>query len=182
MRCLSLWQPFASLMVGGFKRVETRGDYFAKKFTPGALLIHAAKKWDGGLYDVCTAAPFREALAGLGHLLPVPQPRDRHPPPARMPFGAVVGVVNVLAVLPTDRVKWNPDSKRFFAYDQFSNQLVISSDEKAFGDYSDGRIAVVTDRPYRFAKPIPLTGRQGFFAVPDELVEAALAGWDNTPA
>lgn len=181
MRCISLWQPWAALMVHGFKRIETRSGYFRTKFTPGPLLIHASQKWTGEFYDLCTSGPFREALGAMGHLLPIQQPGDKYPRPSGMPFGAVVGVVNVLAVLDTDNVGWQPNSKRYFSYNPFANQLVIASDEKAFGDYGDGRIAVVTDKPKAFAKPIPFVGRQNFFQVPDRMVAAQLgtypAGW-----
>jgi len=176
MRCISLWQPYASLMVHGLKRIETRSAYFAKMFsTPGPLLIHAAKKWNRELYDICTAGPFRDALEQMGHKLPVRQPNDASPRPDGMPFGCLVGMVDVRAVLSTDRVKWHPDSKRYFAFDQFAGQLVISEAEKAFGDYADGRIAIVTDNPVVFPKPVPLTGRQALFVVADHVYRDQLA-------
>lgn len=156
-------------MVHGLKRIETRSDYFAKKIPTGLLLIHAAKQWGADHYDLCGSGPFREALELIGCKLPVPQPGDKHPRPTGMPFGAIVGCVNVRGIISTDRVKWEPNSARYFAFDQFSGQLVISSAEKAFGDYSDGRIAVVTDQPKVFRKPIGYVGRQGLFDVPEQV-------------
>lgn len=42
MRAISLWQPWASALALGFKRVETR--HWSTNYT-GPLVIHAAKRW-----------------------------------------------------------------------------------------------------------------------------------------
>ena len=42
MKCLSLWQPWASLVVIGAKRFETRS--WPTNYR-GPLLIHAAQRW-----------------------------------------------------------------------------------------------------------------------------------------
>lgn len=43
MKAISLWQPWASLMVSQHKRYETR--HWAISFR-GNIAVHAAKKWD----------------------------------------------------------------------------------------------------------------------------------------
>jgi hypothetical protein len=171
MRCISLWQPWASLMAHGLKRIETRGAGWGKLLaTPGPLLIHAAKRWTRAESELSHSAIFYPALDSIGQA-----PQGFGFAADGMPFGAIIGAVEVVAVLSTDRVKWNPDSRRYFAYDQGGNQLVISSDEKAFGDYSDGRVAIVTRKPKAFRKPIPYTGRQSLFDVPDAVYAEELA-------
>jgi hypothetical protein len=42
IKCISLWQPWASLVAVGAKRIETRGWATAYR---GRLGIHAAKRW-----------------------------------------------------------------------------------------------------------------------------------------
>lgn len=174
MKCLSLWQPWASLLVAGKKRVETRG--WEMPHT-GPLLIHAAKKWDGALQDVCLTAPFRDALAEFG------VPGARHSwttadVEARkagwgMPFGAIIGRVEVVECVPTHSVliKGEPDRAPGFFEGWHSSVLarwlVINGVEKAFGDYSPGRFAFLCKNPVRFANPIPYRGMQSLFDVPD---------------
>lgn len=45
MKCLSLWQPWASAMAQGLKINETRGSFALNWKIRGPLLIHAAKHW-----------------------------------------------------------------------------------------------------------------------------------------
>lgn len=44
MKCVSLWQPWASAIPFGWKRIETRGWWTSYR---GPLAIHAAKRWTG---------------------------------------------------------------------------------------------------------------------------------------
>lgn len=64
MKALSLWQPWATLMAYGLKRVETRSWAIRHR---GPLLIHAAKKWTPDLGEIA-ADPlfFRPALQQCG--------------------------------------------------------------------------------------------------------------------
>lgn len=62
MKALSLYQPWATPVVAGFKRLETRS--WRTDYT-GRLLIHAAKAWTSAQRELCGTAPFFEALAKL---------------------------------------------------------------------------------------------------------------------
>lgn len=174
MKCLSLWQPWASLMVAGSKRVETRSWPIRHR---GPLLVHAARKWDAELLAVCRREPFRSALEAIGF---------RWAAGSRligiMPFGAIVGRVEVVDCIATDRVgRWEqtpgePDVNYFL--DNFGVMgpadgkpyLFVSDVERAFGDYSPGRFAFLCANPVRFDMPIPFRGHQGLFDVPDGLI------------
>src|SRR5690349_22770127 len=59
MKAISLWQPWASLVSIGAKKIETRSWATAYR---GPLAIHAAKKWTGELYRPCLEEPFQSAL------------------------------------------------------------------------------------------------------------------------
>lgn len=76
MRCISLWQPWASAVALGLKRIETR--HWSTNYT-GKLAIHAAKRWTGderdtaamfaGLYDLRLAAPPLGAIVATARLV-----------------------------------------------------------------------------------------------------------------
>jgi activating signal cointegrator 1 len=133
MKAISLWQPWAYALVSGMKKIETRS-----WSTPyrGPLLIHAAKTFP------VTARDFAMTERALGRL------------PARLPFGALVGVVNLADVRRTESVIQE-----------------ISAIERLYGDYSWGRYAWMTDSFMAFDEPVPYKGKQGFFNVPDEIIK-----------
>ena len=70
MKCISLWQPWASLIAIGAKRIETRSWPISYR---GPLLIHAAKKWDKELAHLCWREPFRSYLHPHGLLERMPR-------------------------------------------------------------------------------------------------------------
>lgn len=128
-RALSLWQPWATLIALGAKQYETRS--WATPYR-GLLAIHAAKRtiqpaeidsWIGGTL----------ARHGYGDL-------------RRLPLGAVLCVVRLVDVLPTEQV-WHE----------------VSWQEIAFGDYSPGRYAWQLEFVERFEPPIPARGAQGLW-------------------
>jgi hypothetical protein len=151
MRALSLWQPFASLMAVGAKRIETRGYATAVR---GEVAIHAAKHWD----DTCQSTLISEAcqqalgvIEGRGHVAFFKQ---------HLPFGCVVAVLNLDRCITTTGVlAW--------VVHPLTNQ------ERSFGNYESGRYAWLTSGVRRLAQPVPCVGRQGFFHLPAE-VEAAV--------
>lgn len=177
MKCLSLWQPWASLLVHGRKRVETRSWPISHR---GPLLIHAAKKWDGELSAMCVREPFKGSLECMGifHDNPFTKPHGLH-------FGCIVGRVDVRDCLATERVgRWEqtPGEPDVHAcLDNFGLMglgdgkpfLFVSDQERAFGDYSPGRFTFFCSDFCAFEKPIPCVGRQGLFNVPDSLIKAA---------
>ncbi len=83
MKCISLWQPWATLMVIGAKRNETR--HWGTSYR-GVLGIHAAKYWPKENQELCREEPFRSALAKAGQL----------------PLGALIGTVELVMCVPTE--------------------------------------------------------------------------------
>lgn len=82
MKAISLWQPWASAVVLGFKRNETRG--WATRYR-GPLAIHAAKRWEKDQLR------FTEQLLERGVRFPA----------GRMPLGQVLGVAWLVDCQPT---------------------------------------------------------------------------------
>lgn len=164
MGAISLWQPWASAVALGAKRVETRHwptDYRRP------LAIHAAKRrvlrelihygsiwqWQGAFYSLRGPegawVEFEEAL----------------------PFGAIVAVCTLSDCRPTDSFTVSeldtPRSPEGVTLEHYAWT------ERMMGDFSLGRFGwVLTDiRP--LPEPVPFVGRQGFFNVPDELLKEA---------
>lgn len=148
MTTLSLWEPWATLMAIDAKRYETRSWHTPYR---GPLLIHAAKKWDVELNDLCDKEPFRTALRAAGYER---GPQFRY----TLPLGYLLGVVDLVDCRRTDDVRRG-----------------LSDRERAFGDYGPGRFAWKTQNVRRFAQPIPCVGSQGLFALTAERNKVDLA-------
>lgn len=85
MKALSLLQPWASLVVMGHKRIETRGWSTAYR---GPLLIHASKGKAGKL--LVSEPPFTQHVADFNAL----------------PFGAIIGQVTLVDVVRIRAEDW----------------------------------------------------------------------------
>ena len=86
MKALSIQQPWASLVVHGCKRIETRSWLTHYR---GPLVVHAASRFRKPQWDLCREFPFRECLAAAGlHRL-----RD-------LPLGCVVGMASLVDCVP----------------------------------------------------------------------------------
>lgn len=154
MKCISLWQPWASLVAIGAKTCETRS---WETLYRGPLAIHAAKKWNRELERLCFTSPF------LGALRQNKADADQAMID-EMPFGAIVATVRLV-----DCVYIEPRT------------TPIESDERAFGDYTPGRFRWDLTDLRRLDTPIPWKGAQGLFDIPDDVIDAARrAGGEET--
>lgn len=148
-RCISLWQPWASLLclphpeypARSIKGFETRS--WAIKYR-GPLLIHAAKRpmsaWAhrNGL--------IREAL------------QQAYGEEMEVPYGAIIGRVDLVECHPAEGVR-----------------ALLDGYALAMGDYADGRFAWEVERPVLFEAPVVYRGQQGLFRVPNALIAAVEA-------
>lgn len=64
MKVISLLQPWASLVILGHKKIETRS--WNTKYR-GDLLIHASKRWDNNLYQTVLDIGAEEILGKAGY-------------------------------------------------------------------------------------------------------------------
>jgi activating signal cointegrator 1 len=85
MKAISLWQPWASLIAIGAKRIETRSWPTSYR---GPLAIHAAKHTSKDLEWFCRHSAVREAIGNI-------QYRD-------LPLGAIVAVCRLVDCIETD--------------------------------------------------------------------------------
>lgn len=143
MKAISLTQPWAMLFALGEKKVETRSWRPPDKIQlPFTLAIHAAKGFSLDDKLLATSEPFGSVLKrrGINWF-------------NELPLGAIIGTVQIYDVwLTEDARNW------------------VDSQERAFGDYSDGRFAWVSCNP-RMIEPIPIRGALKLWEVPTEIVE-----------
>jgi activating signal cointegrator 1 len=144
LRCLSLTQPWATLVMIGAKRIETRSWRTSYR---GPLGIHAAKGFPKVAREICLTEPFKRTLIVAGYRSV-----------ADLPFGALLGTVQLVAVVGVKRVR-----------------SAISSDEYAFGDYSDGRFAWILEDVRPLKTPIPIRGALGLWNIDRSLLEEVIA-------
>lgn len=91
MKTLSLWQPWATLVVIGAKRNETRSWPTAYQ---GSLLIHAAKHFTPDEKMICMREPFYSVLKAAGF----------HPP-YDLPTGSIIGMVDQTGCVHVETVR-----------------------------------------------------------------------------
>lgn len=158
-RAISLWQPWASLIMTGAKTFETRS--WSTEYR-GPLVIHAAKgglsKWEERDLIECSAFgtcwKFQGGLAplvGKPFCLGLELNRNHEWPGVKIediPRGVALGIVDLVDCIPTDEL-----------------QLKDILKEEWFGDFSSGRFAWKLENVRPFAEPFKVIGRQGFFSV-----------------
>jgi len=134
-KALTLWQPWASLIAWGEKKIETR--CWATRYR-GPLLIHAAKR------------PFKlESFAENRHYVDVFRRREILKP-EDLPLGCIVARAELKACIPTSID---------YAHAVYEDDPA----EYSFGDFSEGRYAWVLENVMALPEPIPARGGQGLW-------------------
>jgi hypothetical protein len=139
IRAISLWQPWASLVVIGAKTWETRSWDTSYH---GPLAIHAAKRWTPAQRVLVGQEPFKSALMAAGIY--------------ELPLGKILGKVDLLC---TGEIVEH--GKIWYAFS--GNTWLVNEPELSFGDFSPGRYAWELRNPERLAHPIHARGQQGFW-------------------
>jgi hypothetical protein len=148
MKAISLWQPWASLVVLGAKKIETR--HWTTNYR-GPLLIHAAKRKD---YEEFSDLVRHWYVHGIDvwDILGIEKPVVLKHAVDSLPHGAIIGQVDLVDCKPVE-----------------SFELSLSLQEHEFGNYADGRFGWILDNPKPFAVAVPYKGSQGFFEVDTSL-------------
>jgi hypothetical protein len=149
IKALTLWEPWAILVVGGYKHWETRS---WSTYYRGPLAIHAARQEPAECERLWLVEYFSNPLHEMGYTGTAAH--------YLLPRGVIVGWVNLVDVLPTRLVGG-----------------YVGASEYALGDYSPGRFAWCLKEPYRLDIPMRASGRQGLWdwAVPTEFERHFLA-------
>lgn len=147
MKAITLWQPWATLIAIGQKRIETRS--WSTKHR-GLIAIHAAKWEPSRSPDRCddvtfaaTGAPFAAVLTAAGiHV-------------SDLASGAIVAVATLTGIAKTeDIVQWSQG---------------LLKHEIEFGNYTSGRFGWVLQDLVRLPEPVPCRGFQRLWTVPPDV-------------
>lgn len=133
MKALSIWQPWASLIITGRKRIETRS-WAAPSWIRGKRIAVASTKQVQRQQKMAITEPsFSRHYMDSG----LPALDD-------LPKGVVLGTVLVVDCRAMDHALIGD----------------LTEQELAYGWYSPGRYAWFLDQPEAFEKPIPVRGGQ----------------------
>lgn len=154
MKALSLWQPWASAIALGAKRIETRS---WKTNYQGPLLIHAGKSQNGHELWCDLVQPIVMKLVG----------QNDCPGWMFLPFGALVATCDLLGCVRITN-DWHEGAT---INRHGSGEIILTAQELALGNYYPGRVGWILANVRALPKPIPYRGRQGLFNVPDELIK-----------
>jgi hypothetical protein len=167
IKCISLWQPWATLVAIGAKKIETR--HWSTSYR-GPLAIHAAKTMNG----------FKSLMERGDDNLPEPfdsvfyrafmERKIKSRKIGDLPFGAIVAVVDLSKCAATHQ-------RGSLAEIWLRNSL--SEQEQAFGDYSANRFGWYLENLRPLVDPIPYKGEQGLFNIDTSLLPAGLL--ETTP-
>lgn len=153
MKAISLHQPWASLVMQGVKRLETRSWAPPASLEGRRVLVHAAKRLDPCVLE----APFSQVIRN---------------PEVNAPTGVLLGSVLLEGA-------WRIDSAadRDLVVGEYHRGEGARARELelAFGDFELGRWMWGLQAPRQLNVPIPYNGRQGFFKV-DGTLQALLGG------
>lgn len=136
MKCISVWQPFASLLVKGVKVVETRS-WPAPRSIIGQRIGIAATKVITSAQKAHWADPeFRAHYERLN----MPDLVD-------LPRGHLLGTVQITAS------------------EVMTEELLadVTAEEQAYGHWALGNYAWFAADPVEFARPIAIRGKQGLY-------------------
>ena len=151
VKCITLYQPFASLVSLGAKSIETRS---CRTWYRGPLLIHAARSFPKWARNLCKQQPFAEVLVEAGFSDPASGLVD----PGRLPLGVLVAICTL---------------KHCVRIGTPGVGLPPSEPERTFGDYAVGRYAWILRDIQPLFEPIPANGSMGLWE-PDPAVLALL--------
>ncbi len=133
IRALTLTQPWAMLVALNAKQQETRSWKLAYR---GPVAIHAAKGFPAEAHMLCKQEPFRTVLCEAGYA------------DARaFPIGHVIALGLLDDIRPTTA----------------ELRARLSDQERAFGNYSDGRYVWHFATVYHLATPVAVRGSLGLW-------------------
>lgn len=149
MKALSLWQPWATLVIVARKHetrswgTSYRGDVLICSTAKTAPEIFQRETTDPKIYERMKCALFHDVRT---------DPRSRWSYPTSYPDGSALGVVELFDCLPASEWK---------SYVTDAEQEYEIDNQRAMGDVdSPGRFVWLFRRPRIFASPVKITGGQ----------------------
>lgn len=154
MKAISLWQPWATAIALGSKRIETRSwktDY------RGPLAIHAAKRCiKKEMNDLCFDHEWVGALHLESEVFSGEHRIDLDRFLFGMPFGSIVAICMLVDCKETEEIDEIEDLR---------GENSFRWCEEDLGDFSPGRFGWILEDIRQLSDPIPYRGQQGLFDV-----------------
>lgn len=153
IRVLSLTQPYATLVIAGAKKIETRSWKCPQALIGQRIAIHASKGFADmgteGFVRLCCAEPFKTTLrAAYRYGIPFEQHEEGRLYPGDLPRGCILGTARLTGCWSTNQ-------------DDLVDRLPET--ERAFGFYGPDRWMWGLDRMQVFPQPIPAKGSLGLW-------------------
>lgn len=145
MKCLTLTQPWATLVAIGEKKIETRSWRTSYR---GTLAIHAAKGFPGDARDFANSHRVNGLLVNAGYAT-----ADKN---AGIPTGAVVATARLISCIPTRELRQG----QVIPVDYLAGcgDFELTDQEFLFGNYDPGRWAWLLADITPLPSPIPAIG------------------------
>lgn len=161
MKVLSLLQPWATLVVIGAKKIETRS--WNTKYR-GDILIHASKNKKIA-EEIIYKFPFNKVMVEYFN-------HDTEPYIEDLPFGAIIGKVNICTTSAVETLPQINGQELVIRGGEYNGKIwKMTEQEIAFGDYSPGRYAWLLSDPIKFEKPIPCKGSLSLWDCPEDVFQ-----------
>ncbi len=136
MKALSIWQPWASLIIAGHKKIETRPWPAPYQIRGQRIAIASTKSMQAEQRRAAEEEAFQRHSRATGF-----------PALEQLPMGSVLGTVIVAGCRCIDP--------------EFLESL--DDQEEAFGIYAPDRFAWLLEDPQPLEKPVPVCGAQGLW-------------------
>jgi hypothetical protein len=165
-KVITLWQPWATLLVYGIKKDETRPKstswVISNNFISGEkghYLIHAAQMWTQELKRICLQEPFKTPLQKLGFIR-----WDNHTSKyiVDLPLGQIIGAVDFEKCCKIHNDTSHPFQPAPYYFEGIKPSYVGYPEIK-LGDYTDGRYVWKGKNHRVLAEPIPYKNGQGYY-------------------
>lgn len=166
MKGLTVLQPWASLIAVGEKKIETRSWSTAYR---GLLAIHAGKRFPDAERLLCAREPFFSALYQHNLVTARGYAPNQMLDTTDLPLGAIVAVCELTACQPTNHIY---AEGILVGWHNQAGDWQLTSNERAFGDYSRDRFAWLLANLRTLETPIPCKGAQGLWDVPPDIRDA----------
>lgn len=170
MKVLTLTQPWATLVAIGAKHIETRS--WATNYR-GPLAIHAAKGYGKGgargHKELCGTEPFCSVLnaACKAHYDALDKSRGVLRAMAESPFMPTGAIVATCELVGCELIGYDwPDNQQLAYTGKWGRAYhghQLTTQERAFGDYSVGRFVWLLTSIQPLATPIPAKGALGLW-------------------
>lgn len=155
MKGLTIWQPHASMLACGMRRIETRSWSTGYR---GPLLIHASKKWDSGIVFEC--AEVGRAMVEIEFT----PPSEAAGVAGSWDFASTLGKGLAVVELVDCRPIPDPD-----------NEPDATVWDCMFGGWGASRWGWVFTNLQPLSEPVEVRGLPSLWDVPAEIVEQVLA-------